>query len=100
MIEFQVNDMTCGHCAGVITKAVAEVDAAAKVEIDLATHRLFVGYGQPNTPNPGYFQVFDLMGVSGPLTSIGTIPFPIGMHKPSGTAIDPATHRLFAQSSF
>jgi len=40
MIEFQVNDMTCGHCAGVITKAVAEIDAAAKVEIDLPTHRV------------------------------------------------------------
>lgn len=40
MIEFQVNDMTCGHCVGVITKAVAEIDAAAKVEIDLPTHRV------------------------------------------------------------
>ena len=40
MIEFQVSDMTCGHCAGVITKAVAEIDAAAKVDIDLATHRV------------------------------------------------------------
>lgn len=40
MIEFQVNDMTCGHCAGVITKAVAEIDAAANVDIDLATHRV------------------------------------------------------------
>ena len=25
MIEFQVDDMTCGHCAGVITQAVAVV---------------------------------------------------------------------------
>ncbi|HAN55916.1 MAG TPA: copper chaperone [Betaproteobacteria bacterium] len=40
MIEFQVNDMTCGHCAGVITKAVASIDAAAKVEIDIPTHRV------------------------------------------------------------
>lgn len=40
MIEFQVNDMTCGHCVGAIAKAVAEVDAAAKVEIDLPTHRV------------------------------------------------------------
>ena len=40
MIEFQVNDMTCGHCVGAITKAVAEVDAAAQVEIDLPTHRV------------------------------------------------------------
>ena len=40
MIEFQVNDMTCGHCVSAITKAVAEVDAAAKVDIDLPTHRV------------------------------------------------------------
>ena len=40
MIEFQVNDMTCGHCVGAITKAIAEVDAAAQVEIDLPTHRV------------------------------------------------------------
>ena len=40
MIEFQVNDMTCGHCVGAINKAIADVDAAAKVEIDLPTHRV------------------------------------------------------------
>ena len=40
MIEFQVNDMTCGHCVGAITQAVAAVDASAKVEIDLPTHRV------------------------------------------------------------
>lgn len=40
MIEFQVNDMTCGHCVGVITQAVASVDATARVEADLPTHRV------------------------------------------------------------
>lgn len=40
MIEFQVKDMTCGHCVGAITQAVAEIDASAKVEIDLPTHRV------------------------------------------------------------
>lgn len=40
MIEFQVNDMTCGHCIGVITQAVASVDAAARVEADLPAHRV------------------------------------------------------------
>ena len=40
MIEFQVNDMTCGHCVGAITQAVVTVDASAKVEIDLPTHRV------------------------------------------------------------
>ncbi len=38
MIEFKVEDMTCGHCAGVITKAVATVDAKAKVAIDIPNH--------------------------------------------------------------
>ena len=40
MIEFEVNDMTCGHCVGAITKAVASVDAAAKVETDIPAHRV------------------------------------------------------------
>jgi copper chaperone len=35
-MELEVNDMTCGHCASVITKAVKDVDAQAKVEIDIA----------------------------------------------------------------
>lgn len=48
MIEFQVDDMTCGHCAGVITQAVATVDAAATVEIDIPAHRVRIhGSDQP-----------------------------------------------------
>jgi len=38
MIAFEVNDMTCGHCASTITKAVMATDRAAKVEIDLGRH--------------------------------------------------------------
>lgn len=38
MQAFRVDDMTCGHCASTITKAVRAVDAGAKVEIDLAQH--------------------------------------------------------------
>ena len=40
MIAFEVKDMTCGHCVSTITKAVRAADKAAKVEIDLATHRV------------------------------------------------------------
>ena len=47
MIEFEVNDMTCGHCVGAITQAIAAVDASAKVEIDLPTHRVRID-GHPN----------------------------------------------------
>ncbi len=35
MIQFNVNDMTCGHCVSVITKAAKAVEPGAKVEIDL-----------------------------------------------------------------
>lgn len=37
MIEFKVEDMSCSHCAGVITKTVRELDANATVDIDLAS---------------------------------------------------------------
>ena len=40
MISFQVNDMTCGHCVSSITKAVKDLDSGAKVQIDLASHRV------------------------------------------------------------
>ena len=46
MIIFQVNDMTCGHCAGVITRAVRDTDPAARVEIDLAAHRVMIESAQ------------------------------------------------------
>lgn len=42
MIAFQVNDMTCGHCASTITKALKAADKDAKVQVDLATHRVQV----------------------------------------------------------
>ena len=40
MVTFEVNDMTCGHCVGAITKAVAFVDPGANVQVDLASHRV------------------------------------------------------------
>ena len=36
-MELEVKDMTCGHCAGVITKAVKDIDAQAKMDVDVAT---------------------------------------------------------------
>jgi copper chaperone len=38
MITFQVNDMSCGHCVGVITRAVKDADQDAEVRIDLNKH--------------------------------------------------------------
>jgi copper chaperone len=36
-MELEIKDMTCGHCAGVVTKAIKVVDANAQVDIDLTT---------------------------------------------------------------
>jgi copper chaperone len=35
MIELNLPDMTCGHCASTVAKTVALVDPTAKVEVDL-----------------------------------------------------------------
>ena len=40
MIAFEVNDMTCGHCVSMITKAVKATDANAQVKVDLAAKRV------------------------------------------------------------
>jgi len=45
MIEFTVNDMTCGHCASTITRAVKEVDAVGRCEIDLSAKRVRIESG-------------------------------------------------------
>ena len=36
MVELNVEGMSCGHCAGRVSKAIADVDPAAKVDVDLA----------------------------------------------------------------
>lgn len=38
MLTYRVENMTCGHCAGTITKAVRAVDSSTKVDVDLAQH--------------------------------------------------------------
>ena len=40
MISFKVEDMSCGHCVGVITRAVTALDADAIVTTDLPAHRV------------------------------------------------------------
>ncbi len=42
MLEFILPSMTCGHCVGVVTKAIEQADPQATVEIDLASHRVRV----------------------------------------------------------
>lgn len=36
MYELQVENMSCGHCVGSVTKAVQSVDPQAQVQIDLS----------------------------------------------------------------
>lgn len=37
MIEFNIPQMTCGHCVKAVTQAVHEVDPKARVDVDLAS---------------------------------------------------------------
>ncbi len=51
MLAFEVNDMTCGHCAGTITKAIHAANQNAKVSIDLARHLVTIEPGSTNEPD-------------------------------------------------
>jgi copper chaperone len=51
MYQLQVENMSCGHCVGAVTKAVQAVDAAAKVEIDLATKSVKIDSATPLAPS-------------------------------------------------
>ena len=46
MHEFTITDMSCGHCVGVITKTVQQLDPKAKVETDLASKKVRVESSQ------------------------------------------------------
>jgi copper chaperone len=35
MLTLRIRDMTCGHCASTIARAVAGVDKSARVEVDI-----------------------------------------------------------------
>ncbi|MEJ7805562.1 MAG: heavy-metal-associated domain-containing protein [Telluria sp.] len=42
MITLNVPDMSCGHCSGVITKALRALDPAAVVGFDMHNHQVQV----------------------------------------------------------
>lgn len=42
MLEFDIANLSCGHCVRAVTEAVHEVDPAAKVEVDLASKHVKV----------------------------------------------------------
>jgi len=47
MYKFKVNDMTCGHCASTVDKAVKTVDPGAQVKIDLTDHQVEIQSDKP-----------------------------------------------------
>ena len=47
MLEFNIPNMTCGHCVRAVTEAVQALDAQAAVHIDLPTQRLQVTSSAP-----------------------------------------------------
>ncbi|MBA3773471.1 MAG: heavy-metal-associated domain-containing protein [Ramlibacter sp.] len=40
MLEFNLPDMSCGHCASTVSQACKLVDPAAKVEVDVNSKRV------------------------------------------------------------
>ena len=49
-MQFEVDNMSCGHCARTITKALQRLDPAAKVDVDVK----WVGFDIPNEFVVGY----------------------------------------------
>ena len=47
MIELTLPTMTCGHCVKAVTAAVQQVDAAARLQIDLPTHQVRIESVRP-----------------------------------------------------
>ena len=41
-IELTLPDMTCGHCVKTVTATAQRLDPAARVQTDLATHRVSI----------------------------------------------------------
>ncbi|WP_343733201.1 heavy-metal-associated domain-containing protein [Duganella sp.] len=50
MYQLQVENMSCGHCVGAVSKAVQAVDAAARVEVDLASKSVKIDSATPLAP--------------------------------------------------
>ena len=46
MVAFEVQDMSCSHCVGAITRAIKSVDEDARVEIDLPRRRVRIVPGR------------------------------------------------------
>lgn len=49
MYEFEVKNISCGHCVATVTRAIQEKDPKATVSIDLLTKRVAVESSAPET---------------------------------------------------
>ncbi|MCG6169022.1 heavy-metal-associated domain-containing protein [Leptospira sp. FAT2] len=49
MVEFQVENMTCGSCANVISKAIKTIDPNVQVSVDVASQTVRVDSGRSET---------------------------------------------------
>lgn len=47
MYQLEVQNMTCGHCAATVTKAIKAIDSAATVNVDLAAKTVAVSSSAP-----------------------------------------------------
>ena len=47
MHEFQLPDMTCGHCAASVTEEITEIDGVEGVEVDVPTGQVTVTSAAP-----------------------------------------------------
>lgn len=50
MMEFEIKNMTCGHCVGAVTETVKLVDPAADVMVDLDSKKVSVGSSKERSP--------------------------------------------------
>jgi len=47
MIELTLPTMTCGHCVRTVTSTVHKLDPAAKLDIDLPSHKVQIESSRP-----------------------------------------------------
>lgn len=53
MITFEVKDMTCGHCASTITKALKNLDRDARINVDLGQRIVQIQTGDTDAQKLG-----------------------------------------------
>ncbi|MDH5339864.1 MAG: heavy-metal-associated domain-containing protein [Rubrivivax sp.] len=47
MLELTLPDMTCQHCVRTVTQTVQQVDAQARLQVDLPAHKVQIESSRP-----------------------------------------------------